>query len=55
MAVDDIIFGGTTSGDTSDFVLEIPPIVGGVISSYSLDGESYDYISGGEVVSIIIN
>ncbi len=53
--IDDILFGGTASGDTSDFLLEIPATVGGVILSYSLDGSEYDFISGGEIVSIIIN
>ena len=55
MPVDDIIFGGTASGDTIEFVLETPPIIGGAISSYSLDGSSYDYTGGGEIISIIIN
>lgn len=55
MPVDDIIFGGTASGDTTSFVFETPATVGGLISSYSLDGNSYDYNGGGDSVSIIIN
>lgn len=53
--VDDILFGGTASGDTSDFLLETPAIVGGAITSYSLDGSGYDFIAGGEIISVIIN
>jgi len=53
--IDDILFGGTASGDTSDFILETPPIVGGVILSYSLDGSGYDFTAGGEIISVIIN
>jgi hypothetical protein len=53
--IDDIIFGSTASGDTCNFILETPPTISGVISSYSLDGSSYDYIASGEAISIIIN
>jgi hypothetical protein len=53
--IDDIIFGGTASGDTCDIIFETPNIIGGLISSYSLDGSSYDYKEGGESISIIIN
>lgn len=52
--IDDIIF------DVSSFILEMPyGDIGGVISSYSMDGSSFDFISnpssGGETSSVFIN
>lgn len=53
--IDDIVFGGTSSIDPSEFILETPSIIGGNIVSYSLDGGNYDFSnSGGESISIII-
>jgi len=54
--IDDIIFGGTASGDTTEFILETPQTVNGSIISYSLDGPNYDFTSaGGESITIIIS
>lgn len=53
--IDDIVFGGTYSLDTNEFIMETPPISGGDIISYSLDGSSYDHTNSGESISIIIN
>ena len=53
--IDDIVFGGTYSIDTNEFIMEIPSISGGDIISYSLDGGNYDFINSGESISIIIN
>lgn len=49
--IDDILF------DFTSFILEIPfDTAGGLISSYSLDGSSFDFVSiGGETSSIFIN
>lgn len=52
--IDDIIFGGTASGDTVEFILETPQTVNGGIISYSLDGSNYDF-TGGESITIIIS
>lgn len=52
--IDDIIFGGTASGDTTEFILETPQIVNGNIISYSIDGSNYDFTST-ETITIIIS
>jgi len=50
--IDDIVF------DVTEFLLELPtPPAGGVISSYSLNGNDYDFTesSGGETSSVFVN